>query len=395
MNTEAIDPHEFEYLSYISLEVKERLTNDENGLLPAILIKGSDPVKYNIQERMRHYRIPGVSIAVINNGKLEWAKAYGVKQNGTENPVTITTLFQAASITKPMVAAAVLHLAEKGLIDLDAPVNEQLTSWKIPANEFTAQNPVTPKMLILHTGGVTGLGFDGYSIDAKIPTLLQILDGLDPANSPPIRVDATPGANWRYSGGGYLILQQLMQDVTHKTFSNLLNDIILEPLNMTNSFFSQPLMSEQAKAAATGHTSEGEIVVGKWRIYPELAAGGLWSNPIDLCRFIVELQQSLDGNANQFLSKPMTEYMLSRQFINMGLGFVLGGKDENLSFTFNGGNAGYRCSLFAYASKGQGAVIMTNSDQGDFIIGEIFRSISAEYEWADHKPQIKEMAEVE
>jgi len=225
--------------------------------------------------------------------------------------------------------------------------------------------------------------------------LLQILDGLKPARSPPIRVVLEPGSRWLYSNGGYLILQQLLIDVTNSPFPELMNEIILKPLNMSNSTFSQPLPSHYERIAAAGHKPDGTTVEGGWHIYPEMAAGGLWTTPIDLCKFIIELQRSLKGDSNRVLSKSMAENMLSRHFGNMGLGFVLRGKDENLAFTFSGGNEGYRCDMYAYAFKGKGAVIMTNSDNGQFIIDEIYRSISAEYEWQDYKLKIKETVDVD
>ena len=376
-------------------EIKERMKKVENGLLPAIRIKCSELKRYNIHERMNDYRIPGLSIALINDGEIEWAKGYGVKENGTDDPVTVKTLFQAASISKPIVAAAFLHLVEKDILDLESPVNGQLKSWKIPDNEFTQKNPVNVKMLITHSGGVIGFGFEGYKIGDKIPTLLQILDGLKPANSPPIRIVLEPGSRWLYSNGGYLILQQLLMDVTSSPFTELMNEIILEPLDMGNSTFSQPLHSCYEKTAATGNKSDGTTVEGKWHIYPEMAAGSLWTNPMDLCKFIMELQRSIKGKSNKVLSKSMTENMLSRHFGNMGLGFVLRGDGEDLGFTFSGGNEGYRCDMYAYASRDKGAVIMTNSDNGHYIINEIFRSVSAEYEWPDYKPQLKEMAKID
>ena len=389
------DTNKTEYFANNSKEIKERARKVENGLLPAIRIKGSELKRHDIHGRMNHYRIPGVSIAVTNNGELEWAKGYGVKENGTDGPVTVTTLFQAASISKPIVAAAVLHLAEKDMLDLESPVNSQLRSWKIPDNEITQKKAVNAKMLLTHSGGVTGFGFEGYKIWDRLPTLLQILDGLEPASSPPIRIVHEPGSRWLYSNGGYLILQQLMMDVTNLSFQESMNKIILEPLDMSNSTFSQPLQSRYEVIAATGHKSDGTTVEGRWRIYPEMAAGGLWTTPMDLSKFIIELQKSLKGNSNKVLSKSMTENMLSRHFGDMGLGFILRGDDEDLGFTFNGGNEGYRCDMYAYAFQDKGAVIMTNSDNGQFIINEIYRSISAEYGWSDHKPQAKERAEID
>jgi CubicO group peptidase (beta-lactamase class C family) len=375
--------------------IKKKIEKVENGLLPAILIKNAEVKRYNIHERMNHYKVTGVSIAVINNGEIEWAKGYGVKENGTDDSVTVMTLFQAASLTKPIVGAVVLHLVEKDMIDLESPVNDQLKSWKIPENEFTRRKSVTPKMLLLHTGGVTGFGASGYAEEDKIPTLLQILDGLEPANNPPIGVDFEPGSRWRYSNGGYLILQQLLSDVTNSSFIDLMKEIVLEPLSMTNSTFTQPLSSKYVKEAAAGHTFEGAVVEGKWRIIPELAVGSLWTNPMDLCKFIIELQKSIEGNSNKILSKSMTENMLSKHYGNMGLGIGVGGDGKDLQFGFNGGNPGYNCDMFAYAYKDKGAVIMTNSDNGYFLLTEIYRSISAEYEWSDHKPKIKEIAEID
>ena len=184
-------------------------------------------------------------------------------------------------------------------------------------------------------------------------------------------------------------------DVTNLSFPYLMHKFVFEPLAMKNSTFSQPLLSEWEEKAASGHNEEGTIIEGKWRISPEMAAGGLWTNPMDLCKFIIELQKSLKGNSNKVLSKSMTENMLSRHFGNMGLEIGICGNDEDLGFTFSGGNEGYRCDMYACAYKDKGAVIMTNSDNGHFIISEIYRSISAEYEWSDHKPQIKEIAKID
>jgi CubicO group peptidase (beta-lactamase class C family) len=383
-----------EYIANDSAEAKEHIKNVENGLLPAIHVKGSESTRYSIRERMSHYRIPGVSVAVINNGEIEWAKGYGVKENRADDPVTVATLFQAASISKPVVAVAVLRLVEKNMISLDSPVNTQLKSWKIPDNEFTRKKPVTVEMLLTHTGGVTGFGFEGYRAGDRLPTLIQVLDGLKPAVSPPIRIVHEPGSRWLYSNGGYLILQQLLMDVTDLTFPELMDEIILEPLSMGDSSFSQPLKPGHEKMFASGHKPDGTVVEGKWRVFPEMAAGGLWTNPVDLCRVIIEVQRSLIGRSNRVLSRSMTENMLSRHFENMGLGFVLRGGGEDLGFTFSGGNEGYRCDMFAYTSRGRGAVIMTNSDNGQFLIDELFRGISAEYGWPDYKPRIKEVARI-
>lgn len=377
------------------MNVEEKIGQIESGLIPAIIIKGHPKKAYNIFERMVHYKVPGVSVAVINNGEIEWAKGYGVKEEGSNIEITPETLFQAASLSKPVVAMAALHLVEKGKLDLESNVNIQLKSWKIPENEFTRNKKVNLRMLLTHTSGIIGFGYDGYVVEEEIPTLLQILDGLEPANSPPVRIDIEPETRWRYSNGGYLVTQLLMMEATGMEFPELMQEIVFKPLGMNNSTYKQPLPSEWASKASTGHRSDGSMIKGKWHIFPELAAGGLWTTPSDLCLFAIELQKSLRGISNKVLSKEMTRRMLTRHWINFGLGILLGGQGEDLSFTFNGGNLGFRCHFFAYAERAQGAVIMTNSDRGDLLIREIYRGMSAGYDWPDHKSLVKEITDVD
>jgi len=360
-------------------ELVEKIKRIENDLLPAIDIIGRQTRIFKLTDRMAHFKVPGVSIAVINNGEIEWAKGYGSKEIGKNEEVTTKTLFQAASLSKPIVAMAALHLVEKGKLNMESDVNNQLKSWKIPENEFTASSKVSLKKLIIHVGGLSVSGFRGYATGEKIPTPQQILDGQKPANSEPIRVIFEPGSRWRYSGGGYCVIQLMMIESTEMEFPELMKKFLLEPISMKNSTFAQPLSSEFLENVAAGHRSDGSMVNGKWHAYPEMAAAGLWTTSMDLCRFIIEIQKSYKVRSNRVLSKEMTQKMLTRHSGNFGLGFLLGGQDDSLYFTFNGGNEGYRCDFFAYVKKDQGAVVMTNSDNGGRLIKEILRSIAAEY----------------
>lgn len=335
----------------------------------------------DLPTRMKYYQVPGVSIAVINHGVIEWARGYGVVDTNTTQSITDDTLFQAASISKPLVAMATLYYVQTGVLNLDEDVNHKLLSWKVPDNEYTQDSQVTLRGLLSHSAGLTVHGFAGYTDKEEIPTLLQILDGEPPANSDPIEVFVAPGTLWQYSGGGYVVAQQLLEDVTDKPFPEIMRDTVLQELEMGNSTFEQPLPPSLSHLAAVGHTSNGEIVNGKWHTYPEIAAAGLWTTPSDLARFVIEIQQSVSGKSNRILSKEIAEQMVTRQFGEWGLGLQVGGSGDDAWFAHSGANEGFRCYMFGFIKNGQGAVVMTNSDNGYELALEIIRTISIVYKW--------------
>lgn len=367
--------------AFSQLDISTRIKKVENNLLPPALVK--DGPRWNIHERMAFYKVPGISVAVINDFKVEWAKGYGVLDTETRAPVTGHSLFQAASISKPVTAAVALKMVQDGALSLDADINSALKSWKLPDNKFTAQVKVTLKHLLSHTGGVTVSGFPGYNPSGPIPTLLQILNGEPPANTAPIRVDILPGKQWRYAGGGYTILQQMLIEVSGKPFPALMKEAILDPLGMVDSAFEQPLPASKLASAAAGHLPRNRFVDGKRHSYPELAAAGLWTTPTDLARFAVELQLALQGRSNKILSQASVERMLTPVQANYGLGF---GIDPRGYFQHSGGNAGFTCLLFAHKKSGYGAVVMTNSSNGPSLFNEIMRSIAQEYHWDNYLP---------
>lgn len=374
--------------------LEERLERVENGLLPPVIIKGQPVEPMKLADRMKFYKTPGLSVAVINHGRIEWARGYGVREvNG--GAITAETLFQAASISKPVAAAAALRLVQEGKLNLDEDVNRQLVSWKVPENEFAKEKIVTLRELLSHSAGLTVHGFGGYERDAPVPTLLQVLDGVKPANSDPIRVDTLPGAKFRYAGGGYVVLQQLLLDVTGKPFPALMQDTVLAQIGMAHSTYEQPLPKERWPEAAVGYRPTGEKVQGDWHTYPEMAAAGLWATPTDLASFVIELQQSLAGKSNKVLSQEMTKQMLTPQAGDWGLGVELLGKDASAGFSHGGANEGFRCILVGYNSTGRGAVLMTNSDSGSGLNEELLASIAKEYDWADYLPKEKVLAHID
>ncbi|HEX8115930.1 MAG TPA: serine hydrolase, partial [Pyrinomonadaceae bacterium] len=357
----------------------------ERGLLPPVLIKGG-PV-WSVEERLRQYKIPGVSVAVIKDFKVEWAKGYGVKDAETGEPVTERTLFQAGSISKPVTAMAALKKVEQGRLSLDEDVNLKLTSWKLPENEFTKRKKVTLANLLSHTAGLTVHGFPGYAAGERLPTVPQVLDGAPPANTEPVRVDTEPGTRYRYSGGGTTVAQLLLTDTERKPFPDIMRETVLKPLGMSDSGYEQPLPPARAALAATGHRADGKPVEGKFHVYPEMAAAGLWTTPTDLAKFGIEVQLSLQGKSNKVLSKASAERMVTPPVggSDMGLGLIVLRRGGQLYFGHDGADEGFRAQLIMHREKGYGAAVMVNSDNSQ-IINEIFRAVAREYGWDEFLP---------
>ena len=355
----------------------------ELGLLPPVLIKG-DP-GWSIGERMKFHKVPALSIAVIKDFKIDWAKAYGLKDVETRQPVTTETLFQAGSISKSVNAMVAMKKVEQGVISLDEDINNKLTSWKLPDNEFTAKKKVTLRNLLSHTAGTTVHGFPGYAIDEKVPTLQQILDGTAPANTAAVRVDFEPGTRFRYSGGGTTISQLAIMDIEKKPYPDIAKETVLEPLGMSNSTYSQPLPAEWRRKAATGYRGNGSEVEGKIHIYPEMAAAGLWTTPTDLAKFGIELQLSLAGKSNKVLTKQSVEMMTTSVMDDVGLGFFIERHGNALYFGHGGADEGFRAELVVNKDKGYGVAVMVNSDNGQ-ILREVIRGVAREYGWDEFLP---------
>lgn len=355
----------------------------EQGLLPAVLIKGEPG--FSITDRMKFYKVPALSVAVIKDFKIDWARAYGVKDLETNEPATTETLFQAGSISKSVNAMVVMKKVEQGKLSLDEDINTKLTSWKLPDNQFTAKKKVTLRNLLSHTAGTTVHGFPGYAINEKIPTLPQVLDGASPANTAAVRVDMEPGTQFRYSGGGTTITQLALTDIEKKPYPAIARDTVLAPLGMRDSTYDQPLSTEWRKKAATGYRSNGSEVEGKIHIYPEMAAAGLWTTPTDLAKFAIEVQLSLAGRSNKVLTKQSVETMTSSFMEDVGLGFFIEKHGNALYFGHGGADEGFRAELLVSRDKGYGVAVMVNSDNGQ-ILREVIRGVAREYGWDEFLP---------
>jgi CubicO group peptidase (beta-lactamase class C family) len=310
-------------------------------------------------------------------------------------PVTAETLFQAGSISKPIAALGALRLVGEGKLKLDANVNDELRSWKLPENEFTVEQKVTLRRLLSHSAGTTVHGYSGYEPGHPLPTTVQILDGAKPATSPPVRVDTVPGTAYRYSGGGMMIAQLMMMDATGKDFPKLMHDLVLMPLGMSHSTYEQPLPRGRRLTAAHGHTANGKEIPGGSHIIPEMAAGGLWSTPADLALAAIELQNEYAGKSHKVLSQPIAREMLTPQKDNWGLGFEISKPGMTPRFDHFGVNTGFVSVLQAYRDIGSGIVIMTNGQDGEKLITEILRAVAHEYGWPDFKPSEHVLAKLD
>jgi CubicO group peptidase (beta-lactamase class C family) len=376
-----------------SAEVEQRIARVTRGLLPVTDRSTTFGSPAELAERMRYYHTPGVSVAVIQDGKIEWARGFGVRDARTKEPMTAETLLQAASISKPVTALGVVRLVEQGKVELDEDIHRYLKSWKVPPNgEWQAR--ITLRELLSHSAGLTVHGFPGYHVNEPIPTVTQILNGAAPANTLPVRVNILPGTTFRYSGGGTTVVQLAVVDHLNRPFPEIMRELVLEPLGMKHSTYEQPLPVALHGAAATAHPWKGDPLEGRWHTYPEMAPAGLWTTPTDLCRVGLELQRAVKGES-KLLSKKLAEEMLTRQMGDLGIGFYLQGKDATLRFGHSGWNMGFVSRATFYKDRGVGAVIMANSNEGASMIDEIERSIAREYQWPDYFKQEKKRIDVD
>lgn len=367
------------------LSLEDRILRIEDGLQPNLQIEGDSVPTYNLEERMRELGIPGVSIAVLNGGGIEWARAYGMADSSENRPVTTETMFLAGSISKPVAALRAHQLSEAGTIHLDTNVNSYLTSWQLPENQFTAKEKVTTRRILNHTAGLTVWGFPGYDKGDTIPSVQEVLDGK--GNTDSVRVYKEPGESWMYSGGGYTVMQLMITDVEGSSFPELMQKNVLDPLGMTSSTFENPLPEHYHGMAATGYRTNGAEVEGKWPIYPEMAAAGLWTTPSQLILWAKEVQQIYNVKQDGIVKASTVNEMLTAGMNDWGLGPAV----SEHTFGHGGADEGFRANLTAWKESPIAVVIMVNSDNGS-IIREIMLSLAREYELPGVEPMKRSVA---
>lgn len=358
----------------------------EQNLLPDRILENDTIVAYSLESAMKESKVPGVSIAVVHNGKLDWAKGYGFANTNTGTKVDTTTMFQAASISKPIAALAILKLLEEGKVHLDSNVNNYLTSWKVADTKFTTTEKVTLRRLLTHSAGTTVHGFPGYKPTDTFPSTQEVLEGK--GNSAAVVVDTIPGGKMKYSGGGYTIVQKVIEDLTKGSFEAYMDTEILQPLGMLHSTFSQPLPSSYHKSASAAYDNTGSLIEGVWHHYPEKAAAGLWTTPSDLARYIIAMQEIKAGKKDGLLLPATVSEMLTLGKFEHGLGPALTEEEGKNLFVHGGKNAGFTNVFVAYVNEGKGLVVMTNADNGGALLGAVEKAISKVYDWGLSEPKV-------
>jgi CubicO group peptidase (beta-lactamase class C family) len=348
------------------------------------------PDSLAVPEMLAKFQVPAVSVAVIRDFKIEWARAWGAKSVKAGEPATIDTLFQAASISKPVAAMASLRAIQDGRFGLDQDVNTILKSWRLPASPYTQGAIVTPRMLMSHTSGTDdGFGFPGYHPDVARPTIVQIIDGQPPANRGAVRLGRPPMTGYKYSGGAVTIQELALTDALGKPFQRIMQENVLGPIGMTNSTYEQPLPATRQRQAAHAHDRAGQPGDAPWRVHPEHAAAGLWTTPTDLATFAIEVQQALAGRSTRVLTKAMAQEMVTPVGVGpFAVGFTIAKVGEGWYFSHGGSNWGFRCDLIAHRSKGYGVVIMTNGDNGGALINALREKITRAAAWDMHDKPI-------
>ena len=336
-----------------------------------------------LPELMARFHVPAVSVAVIRGFEIHWAKAYGVADVATGAAADNDTLYQAASISKPVAAFGVLRAVADGRLSLDGDVNRYLQSWKVPASDLTRTQPVTLRALLSHTSGADdGFGFPGYHPSVDRPAVVQILEGAQPSNVGPVLFARPPYAAFKYSGGGVTIAQLAVTEALGRPFPALMDDLVLGPAGMTRSAYEQPLSPARDLNAARAHDQQGQAMDAKWHVYPELEAAGLWTTPTDLARLAIALQRALAGQSRALLPPALAREMITPVGVGpFAVGFQIGKNGEGWYFSHGGSNWGFRATMTAHVRKGYGAAVMTNAGGGGPLAEALVTRIAAAYAW--------------
>lgn len=377
-----------------------RIEQLRTGLLPIVRIEGED-VRYRMEDRLAAYGCPAVGVAVMDGGVLAWSEGFGHLHKGGDQPADADTMFAGASISKPVTAALALQLVERGVFDLDTDVNTYLKTWKIPENEFTRQSPVTLRWLLSHKAGTTVHGFGGVgpgSIDDVVttqPTVVDMLEGRVPGRmSGAVRVDKVPGGTVRYSGGGTMIVQLMLEEATGKPFAELAEEKIFAPLGMTRTTFRYPLPDRFRANAAWGHDTEGGIIPEKWTVTPESAAGGIYTTAGDYARFMLACRDAWLGKPGGILGQAIATEMMTPQGGEFGLGWIIVGEGKQKRFTHGGSCEGYQCETSCYLEDGKGGVVLTNAVSGLQFYWEVLNAIADMYQWNGFMPAPKKIVPI-
>lgn len=364
--------------------IKEQIARVEANLSGGLVIDGK---MYTLSERMKHYNVSGLSVAVIDNYQIVWAKGYGYADKKEKRKVTANTLFEPGSISKSLNAVGILRLAQEGKLDLYQDINQYLVNWKFPYDTVSHGKKITTAQLLSHTAGLGVHGFPGYHRDSAIASVTDILDGRTPSNTEAVRSVTEPGGEPRYSGGGILITQQMLTDLTKQRYEQYMYEHVLRPLGMINSSYNQPPSVAQSKNLATGYKSNGDEVPGKYFVYPEKAAAGLWTTPTDICKYILEMQQAYQGKSSKLLNQEMVKLHVTPYKYDVALGTYIQNRNGEKYFVHSASNEGFTGYFLGGLTNGKGVALFVNSEDGHVLL-ELLNSIALVYNWAGfRKPE--------
>ncbi len=362
---------------HYSKAVKEQIARVESNLSGSMVIDGK---LYTLTERMKHYNVTGLSIAVIDHYQIVWAKGYGYADKKEHRKLTVNTLFEPGSISKSLNAVGILQLAQQGKLDLYQDINQYLVNWKFPYDTVSHGKKITTAQLLSHTAGLTVHGFPGYQRDSAIASVTDILDGRAPSNTEAVRSFTEPGKESRYSGGGILITQQMLTDLTKQRYEQYMDEHVFRPLGMTNSSYNQPPAASQRKNLATGYKTNGNEVPGKYFVYPEKAAAGLWTTPTDLCKYIIEIQQAYQGKSSKVLNLEMVKLHTTPVKYDVAMGTYIQNRNGEKYFDHTASNEGFTGVFIAGLTNGKGVAIFVNSDDAS-IAFELVNTVALIYDW--------------
>ncbi|MEO6612809.1 MAG: serine hydrolase domain-containing protein [Chitinophagaceae bacterium] len=371
-----------------SKEVEELIRQVEKDFFVKFAVKGQ-PLP-TLQEQMAAFHVNGLSVAVINDYKVEWAKGYGWANLEEKKPMTPATLLEPGSISKSLNAIGVLKLVQDKKIDLQSDINRFLKSWQFPYDTVSHGKKITVANLLSHTAGLTVHGFPGYYYGDSIPTIVQILDGSRPANTAAVRSMFEPGLRHEYSGGGTMISQLIEMDITGKPYDQYIEETVFRPLGMNNSFFTQPPPVSKKELLATAYSGNGEPIKGNYPILVEQAAGGLWTTPSDLAKFVIEMQLSAQGKSNKILTKETTQLMLTPYIDeHAALGVFIDKRNGTSYFQHTAGNQGFSGIYYGSLEEGKGFIAFINSDAGFAVLNQLMNSVATVYNWKGMASQVK------
>jgi CubicO group peptidase (beta-lactamase class C family) len=369
--------------------VVDRILDALDALHPLAPFARADGTGISLARRMNDFATPGASISLIENFEIVFVRGFGICEANGNLKVTRNTIFQAASISKLVFAIAVARLSQDGAIDLDEDIDNYLTSWRVPAIDGWRPR-ITLRHLLTHTAGITVHGFPGYPSTGPCPTVVDVLNGVPPANNQPVFVSLLPGLQFQYSGGGTMIAQQAVVDHLRKPFAELMHELVFRPLGMACSTYEHPLPARLAANAASAHPWNGLPIPGRWHIYPEMAAAGLWTTAEDLAKLSVDFMRSYHGRGSALgLSQESARGMLRRppgqreQQQYVGLGWFCEQHCEAFRCGHRGDNEGFNAEVMIFPALGKGAVVMLNSNQGGPLRHEILNALGRTHDWPD------------